>query len=109
MLEHRVVQDCCPELFEGSVKEVVEVSDYFVQSGLILLVVHEWWVKSLGGQEGNVLSFIHVRLVHELLFSDHYLLLGKLFLFNNPMFALATHQLTIIKDLNKSRNIGLRT
>ena len=47
-------------------------------------------------------------LVHELLFADHHFFLGKLFFLNNSVFALTTHQLTIIKDLKINRmNIDL--
>lgn len=98
VLHGRVVQHGGPELFKGSVEKVVEVCDYFQEHCFMLLVVHEWWVKSFSWQKRYILCFIHVRLIHELLFGDHSFFLGELFFLDNFVFALATHQLTIIKD-----------
>ena len=41
MFEHRIVKNCCPELFKGCVEKIVEVSDDLEESSLIGLVVHK--------------------------------------------------------------------
>lgn len=73
---------------------MVEIRSNLLDSNLIFLLVDERFIHGILDKKWNELSSIHVRFIHELLFSyDVFLLDWLLLLFASVAFAFLSHQL----------------
>lgn len=73
---------------------MVEIRNNLLDSNLVLLLVDERLIHGILYDKWDELSSIHVRFIHELLFSyDVFLLDWLLLLFASVAFAFLSHQL----------------